>query len=47
MKTYLDMLFETRKVEIVETPEAADLTLIMEKPSSAREISLIDNNFFL
>ncbi len=47
LKTYLDMLFETRKVEIVETPEAADLTLIMGKPSSAREISLIDNNFFL
>ena len=47
MKTYLDMLFEVRKVVIVGDSEAADLTLIMGKPSSAREISLIDNYFFL
>ena len=47
LKAYLEMLFEARRVKLAEDPESADLTLIMGKPSSDKEISLIDNNFFL
>ena len=47
LKAYLDMLFEIRQVRVMDDPEAADLILVMGKPSSDREISLIDKNFFL
>ncbi len=47
LKTFLDMLFAARKVVIADDPESADLILVTGKPSSDREISLIDNNFFL
>lgn len=44
---YLDMLFEAKNIEIVETREEADTVLIMEKASKENEISLIDSNFFM
>lgn len=44
---YLDMLFEAKGIETVETREEADTVLIMEKASKENEISLIDSNFFM
>lgn len=44
---YLDMLFEAKGIETVETREEADMILIMEKTSKDNEISLIDSNFFM
>ncbi|MDE6789902.1 MAG: hypothetical protein K2J47_11390 [Ruminococcus sp.] len=44
---YLDMLFEAKNIEIVDSRKEADMVLIMEKASKDNEISLIDNNFFM
>lgn len=47
LQSYLDILFRVQRVKVVSTREAADLTLVMGKPSNDKEISLIDNNFFM
>lgn len=43
---YLSTLIITQNATIVDTEEEADYVLIMDKPLSDKEISLIDNNFF-
>jgi hypothetical protein len=44
---YLRRLFAAQDAVTVGCPEAADLVLVMGKPSGAKEISLIDSNFFM
>ena len=45
--TYINTLCISQNIEIVNTPEEADYTLIMAKPTNDKEISLVDNNFWL
>jgi hypothetical protein len=47
LEKYLNNLYSCQNVNIVDNPECADYTLIMGKPSNDKEISLIDNNFFM
>lgn len=47
LREYLGILFRAQGVSAVSTPEEADLTLVMGKPSKDSEISLIDHNFFM
>lgn len=47
VENYLDILFRVQRVIKVDSPEKADVTLVMGKPSGDKEISLIDNNFFM
>lgn len=44
---YINMLLSTQNVTIVTNPEEADINLIMAKPNTDKDISLIDNNFFM
>ena len=44
---YLDILFESQGAAFVDSREAADVVLVIGKPSNEKEISLIDNNFFM
>lgn len=46
ISTYLDMLLEAQHCELVKTEEEADVVLVLDKPSSDKEISLIDQNYF-
>ncbi len=46
LQAYLQLMFEAQGVQCVDTPEQADLTLVMGKPQSDAEISLLDHNFF-
>ena len=47
LETYINTLCITQNIERVNTPEEADYILIMAKPTNDKEISLIDNNFWL
>ena len=44
---YLELLLEAQGAELCETEEEADAVLVMAKPESEKEISLVDENFFL
>ena len=47
LETFINTLCITQNVERVNTAEEADYILIMAKPQNDKEISLIDNNFFM
>ena len=47
LRSYLDILLRSQKAVMVDDPEKADITLVMGKPTAPKEISLIDNNFFM
>ncbi|MBR1765115.1 MAG: hypothetical protein IJ746_06935 [Ruminococcus sp.] len=47
LREYLARLFRSQGASPVRSAEAADLTLVMGKPSAENELSLIDNNFFM
>ena len=47
LRNYLDILFAAQGAEIAENPEDADVILVMGKPADEKELSLIDNNFFM
>lgn len=47
LQTFINTLCINQEVEIVNTAEEADYTLVMAKPNNDKEISLIDNNFFM
>ncbi|MBR6338178.1 MAG: hypothetical protein IKR76_10685 [Ruminococcus sp.] len=44
---YLKVLFKGQWATRVDTREEADVVLVMGKPSDKKEVSLIDNNFFM
>ena len=44
---YLEILFRAQGTAKVFSPDDADVILVMGKPSSEKELSLIDNNFFM
>lgn len=46
LKTYVEILLKAQKCTIVEKEDEADNILILDKPNSEKEISLIDNNYF-
>ena len=46
LNNYLRTLAGAQNAEIVETAEDADYILVMGKPNSDNEISILDNNFF-
>ena len=41
------MLLSQQHAQIVDSSDAADYILVMGKPVSEKEISLIDHNFFM
>ena len=47
LEKYLNDLYSCQNINIVNNPDCADYTLVMGKPSNDKEISLIDNNFFM
>ena len=47
LQRYLDLLFDVHGITITDDLETADMILTMSAPVSEKEISLIDNNFFL
>lgn len=47
LSDYLDILMQSQQAEAVGSADAADLVLVMGKPASEKELSLIDANFFL
>ncbi len=47
LRSYLDILLRSQRAVMVDDPEKADITLVMGKPTTPKEISLIDNNFFM
>lgn len=47
LEKYLTVLFKGQWATRVDTREQADVVLVMGKPSDDKEISLIDNNFFM
>ena len=47
LRNYLDILFTSQNTELTDNPDNADIVLVMGKPASDREVSLIDHNFFL
>ena len=47
LRNYLDILFTAQGAEAVSSKEDADIILVMGKPVSEKEQSLIDRNFFL
>lgn len=47
LSSYLVEFYVGQNITIVNTPEEADYTLVMGKPNNDKEISLIDNNFFM
>ena len=44
---YIRLLLKAQLAEAVASREEADLELVMEKPESEKQISLIDENFFM
>lgn len=44
---YVDLLTKVQNVEIVNDKTDAEIILILDKPSSDNEVSLIDENFFM
>ena len=47
LRHYFHILFTSQGVQTVDTAEEADIVLVMGKPNGDKEVSLIDNNFFL
>lgn len=47
LQDYLDCVLEAQQVQIVHSPEDADVILSMGKSLSKKGISLVDSNFFL
>ena len=47
LQDYLDCLFAAQGVQLVSDPEEAELILTLEKGQSEKEISLVEQNFFL
>lgn len=47
LQDYLDCVLEAQQVQIVPSPEDADVILSMGKSLSKKGISLVDSNFFL
>ncbi|MBP0968539.1 MAG: hypothetical protein J5744_00165 [Oscillospiraceae bacterium] len=47
LSSYLMMLLDTQEAELCSDPEEADIILVMGKPESEKELSLIDANFFM
>jgi hypothetical protein len=47
LRNYLDILFASQETEFAASRDEADIVLVMGKPASEKEQSLIDNNFFL
>ena len=46
LASYMSLLVETQQITVVDKKEEAEATVVMAKPFD-KEISLIDNNFFL
>lgn len=46
LQKYVDVLLQSQNCQIVDTEDEADTVLVLDKPSSEKEISLIDENFF-
>lgn len=44
---YLELLLKAQNAELCDTEEAADVVLVMGKPQSEKEVSLVDENFFM
>lgn len=44
---YLEYLFDAQGVTLTEDADEADIILVMGKPSGEKEMSLIDENFFM
>ncbi len=47
MARYLELLIKAQNVQLTEKAEDAELSLVMGKPMSEKEISLLDSNFLL
>jgi hypothetical protein len=47
VRKYIDNLISMQHADIVDNRDAADIVLVMGKPSMEKEVSLIDNNFFM
>lgn len=47
LQKYLINFYVSQGITIVSNPEEADYTLVMGKPNNDKEISLVDNNFFM
>lgn len=47
LANYLDMLLSEQHTQVVNSPDMADYILVMGKPASEKEISMIDSNFFM
>lgn len=47
LKLYLEMLASAQDATIVSNKEDADYVLVMEKPGSENELSILDENFFI
>ncbi|MBQ6041074.1 MAG: hypothetical protein IJL32_09915 [Oscillospiraceae bacterium] len=47
LRNYLDILFTSQNAALTDSPDDADIVLVMGKPASDKEVSLIDHNFFL
>ena len=47
LRDYLELLFKAQNVTLVTDREEADTVLVIGKPADDRELSLIDNNFFM
>ena len=47
VEKYLTVLFKGQWATKVDTREEADVVLVMGKPADDKEVSLIDNNFFM
>ncbi len=47
LQLYMDVLFNTQGVQVVENKEEADIVLTMGKSTEENGISLVDNNYFL
>lgn len=47
LQNYFYILFGSQEAQVVDTAEEADIVLVMGKPNGDKEVSLIDNNFFL
>lgn len=47
LNTYVNILLSSQDCDIVTSREDADFVIVLDKPMSDNEISLIDNNFFM
>lgn len=47
LSEYIDTLITSQNATLVDSEDAADCVIILDKPNTDKEISLIDNNFFI